>query len=179
MLINNVLHDRLFGTHFAASNVGWLEVIDRNLTTGTSGGPLFYFGTRPNEARPFEEKQSLGADIWALFLMSGVVPDKVEKWFQHWHQNITRIDGEAYIGVSAKEADSEFASNMLSSAWAYCLAKELGQMHLARELRYTLDPGALAGFELDPLISGLYLLGELLEPGAFHRLVTTKAPLAS
>jgi hypothetical protein len=41
LLINNVLHDRLFGTRFASSNGGWPKTIDDHLTVDTSAGPLF------------------------------------------------------------------------------------------------------------------------------------------
>jgi hypothetical protein len=105
--------------------------------------------------------------------MSSVVPNKVSEWFGSWNHHITRVGGRAYVAVSARDAEVEFASNMLASAWTYCLAKELGELELAEMLRQTLEPGALWGFELDPLISGLYLLGELLEPGTFRELVTT------
>ena len=176
LLINNVLHDRLFGTHFAGDNTGWLKTIDDHLMADVSTGPLFYYGTKANKPQPAEERRSLGADIWTLFLMSGVVPETVAEWFAGWDHNITYADDRAYVAVPAREAEIEWASNTLSSAWAYCLAKELGRLELAVKLRHTLDRGALAGFELVPLISGLYLLGGLLEPGAFRRLVTTAAP---
>jgi len=58
-----------------------------------------------------------------------------------------------------------------AASWAFCLAKELGDADLAMSLRRTLDGGVLAGFDLDPLLSGLVLLGESLKPGSFRRLV--------
>ncbi len=171
MLINNVLHDRLFGTNYAQSNASWLKTVDEQLTRHEHNGPIFYYGTEPNLPRPAEDKQSVGADIWALFLMSGVVPDRVGAWFERWQHNITRAESRSYVEVSRRDAETEFASDLLASAWAFCLAKELAHENLARQLRCSLDAGALTGYELDPLLSGLYLLGELLEPGAFHRLV--------
>jgi hypothetical protein len=171
MLINNVLHDRLFGTRYGESSTAWLRIVDEKLTFGSASGPLFFYGTKPNSAQPATEKRSLGADVWALFLMSGVVPAKVRQWFAIWRGNITCADGSTQVQVSPAEREIEFASNELSSAWAFCLAKELGEVALAFQLRESLDPGALAGFEVDPLISGLYLLGELLDPGAFYQLI--------
>src|SRR5713101_9216417 len=72
MLINNVLHDRLFGTNYAQRNASWLKTVDEQLTRHEHNGPIFYYGTEPNLPRPAEDNQSVGADIWALFLMSGV-----------------------------------------------------------------------------------------------------------
>ena len=171
MLINNVLHDRLFGTSFADANAAWLSTIEDNLLRDEDTGPLFFFGTEPDKPSPIVEKRALGADIWALFLMSGVVPDRVSAWFERWQRNIV-CEGElAFIRVAAWEAEQEFSSNELATAWAFCLAKELGQTHRAERLQRFLSPKVGEGFELDPYITGLFLLGERLETGAFHRLV--------
>ena len=171
MLINNMLHDRLFGTDFAAANAAWLTTVEDHLLCGEDSGPLFYYGTEPDKPSPLVEKRALGADIWALFLMSGVVPDRVSGWFERWQRNIVREGEHAFVRVAAWEAEQEFSSNELATAWAFCLAKELGQPDRARRLRRFLAPRVAAGFELDPYITGLFLLGERLEPGAFHRLV--------
>lgn len=171
MLINNLLHDRLFGTNFAASNAGWLGTIEENLLRGEGTGPLFFYGTEPNKPTPIEEKQALGADIWALFLMSSIVCDRVSEWFEEWQRNITYDGDAAYVEVAAWEAEEEFSSNDLATAWAFCLTKERGQDDKAECLRRSLAPKVVEGFELDPYISGLFLLGERLEVGAFYGLV--------
>ena len=62
MLINNRLHDRLFGTDFAAANAGWLAVVEDNLLRDGNASPLFYFGTEPNRPTPLAEKHALMAD---------------------------------------------------------------------------------------------------------------------
>ncbi len=171
LLINNVLHDRLFGTNYASGNEGWLRTLDEYLLTKQNSGPMFYYGTKSNDSAPEQQKISKGADIWALFLMSGVVPERVRYWFRGWQRNITYSDGRALIEVTEEEAKSEFYSDLLATSWAFCLASELGDTDLAASLRKTLDGGVATGFDLDPLLSGLYLLGGSLKPRSFRRLV--------
>ena len=45
---------------------------------------MFYCGTQPNKAAANVEKRTIGTDIWTLFLMSGVVPERVSAWFEIW-----------------------------------------------------------------------------------------------
>lgn len=171
MLINNLLHDRLFGTGFASANPGWLGTVEDHLLREDETGPLFFYGTAADSPEPIVKKRAVGADIWALFLMSSIVPDRVSAWFERSQRNIV-CDGEtAHVEVAVWEAENEFSSNELATAWAFCLAKELGQKDRAMRLRNSLCPQVLSGFELDPYISGLFLLGERLEAGAFHKLV--------
>lgn len=171
MLINNILHDRLFGTDYAAANQAWLSTIDDNLMTGESAGPIFFYGTKPNQPAPERKKRSVGADIWTFFLMSSVEPDRVGNWFETWQQNITYEQDRARVKISAKDHEIEFSSNPLATAWAFCLTKELGQTERARLFRNVLRRDVFRGFELDPLLTGLYLLGERLDAGAFRQLV--------
>jgi len=172
LLINNILHDRLFGTDFAASNAGWLGTVEENLLRSGETGPLFFYGTKPNSHKPIKEKRALGADIWAMFLMSSVKRDRVATWFEEWQRNIVDDHDAAYIDVEAWEAAEEFTSNDLATAWACFVAKGLGQVDRAESLRLWLEPKVKEGFKLDPYISGLYLLGEQLNEGAFRKLVT-------
>ena len=67
MLINNVLHDRLFETNFSAANANWLESVVGNLLVGGETGSMFYFGTKPNSAEANVEKRAIGTDIWGAF----------------------------------------------------------------------------------------------------------------
>ncbi len=172
MLINNVLHDRLFGTSYASANAAWLQTLDDHLVRNEPDGPLFYYGTKSHTAAPEEKKKSVGADIWALFLMSGVISERVSDWFERWQSNITYSDDRAYVDVTPKDLEIEFSSVALATSWAFCLAKELGQNDRAEWLRNSLKDQVVTGFELDPLLSGLYLLGEMLRQGAFYRLVS-------
>ena len=57
MLINNVLHDRLFGTDFARLNDTWMNTVLTNLLRESETGPLFYFGTEPNSSKPIRQKR--------------------------------------------------------------------------------------------------------------------------
>jgi len=113
--------------------------------------------------------------IWALFLMSGVIPERVRAWFEHWHEHITYAHGRASVEIAPADTTAEASSTLLATAWAFCLAQELGQGDLAEALRNTLHTEVVTGFELDPLLSGLYLLGDLFQPGAFHRLAVGKS----
>ncbi len=121
MLINNVLHDRLFGTDFAAANDGWFKTIDENLLRDKEEGPLFYYGTESHKATPIPRNKSLGADIWSLFLMSAIVPDRVTDWFERWQRHIVHEHDVARVAVADWERDQEFSSDELATAWAYCL----------------------------------------------------------
>ena len=171
MLINNILHDRLFETSFAATNDKWFETVNDHLLVHDTGGPLFYCGTESNSVEPDKSDKSLGADAWTLFLMSAVAPDRVREWFAEWQANITSEGDRAIVDIPDKERRTEQSSTPLASAWSFCLAKELNQTELANALRNSLAEQVEEGFELDPLLSGLYVLGEELTPGAFHRLV--------
>jgi hypothetical protein len=73
--------------------------------------------------------------------------------------------------IDADESKAESSSTLLATAWTFCLARELGESELAEALRTTLLVEVEAGFELDPLLSGLYLLGDSLQPGSFRLLV--------
>ena len=75
MLINNVLHDRLFKTKFSAANADWLSTLEDNLLCNEETGSLFYFGTQLNKAVANVENRAVGTDIWALFLMIGACPN--------------------------------------------------------------------------------------------------------
>ncbi len=171
MLMNNVLHDRLYGTSFTSANTAWLGTIDHHLIRDNEDGPIFFFGTQPDSPEPIEQKHAVGADIWALFLMSSIVPDRVAEWFERSQRNIIQDGKVAHVQVAAWEAEQEFSSDELASAWAYCLAKELGEIDLAQRLQKYLSSKILVGFELDPYISGVYLLGDRLAPGAFSQLI--------
>jgi hypothetical protein len=176
LLINNLLHDRLFGTSYAAANAGWLRTLEEHLLRRDAGGALFFFGTQSSSCAPVEQKFSIGMDIWSLFLMSGVIPERVREWFTEWRGNITHVSGRASVEIAAADTEAEASSTALATAWAFCLAKELGIRDLAESFQATLDEKAATGFELDPLLSGLYLLGDSLEPGAFRRLVVGVSP---
>jgi len=178
MLINNVLHDRLFETKYSAANANWLSTLEDNLLCDEETGSMFYFGTQPNKASANVEERAIGTDIWTLFLMSAVVPERVSAWFESWQRNLV-IEGDvAYVQVDELEPEEESSTNELATAWAYCLAKELGQADRAEKLRRYLVPRAVEGFEIEPYTTGLFLMGEHLETGAFYELVTgaTKTP---
>jgi hypothetical protein len=51
------------------------------------------------------------------------------------------------------------------------MARELGLNELGDSLRASLAIGLRDGFALDPLVSGLCLVSEVLQPGDFRRLV--------
>ncbi len=171
MLINNVLHDRLFKTNFSAANAGWLASVEDNLLIGGETGSMFYFGTKPNSAAANVEKRAIGTDIWALFLMSGIVPERVSAWFESWQRHLVYEGDVAYVQVGDLEPEEESSTNELATAWAYCLAKELGQKDRAEQLRRFLAPRAVKGFEIDPYTTGLFLMGEHLKKGTFYSLI--------
>ena len=171
MLINNVLHDRLFQTHFADANATWLSAVEKNLLCDEETGSVFYFATQPNKAAPNVEKRAIGTDIWALFLMSGIVPARVCDWFERWQRNLVYEGDVAYVQVEELAPEEESSTNELATSWAYCLAKEFGQADLAEQLRRYLAPRAVKGFEIDPYTTALFLMGERLEKGTFYSLV--------
>jgi len=171
MLLNNVLHDRLFGTDHAAANPGWLRTVQDNLMRRDKSGPVFFYGTQANSPEPIQEKQAVGADFWALFLMSAIVPDRVADWFERAQRNVVDDGRTAHVQVAAWEAENEFSSDALATAWAFCLAKELGQADRAARFRRYLSQKAVEGFDIDPYLSGVYLLGERLTTGSFRTLV--------
>ncbi len=175
LLINNVLHDRLFDSKLSATNSKWLTTLEDNLLRDEGVGSVFYFATQPNEATANVDRHSVGTDIWTLFLMSGIVPDRVTDWFQNWQGNVIHEGDYAYARVGESELASDSSRNELATAWAYCLARELGQTELADKFRRYLAPRAEAGFEVEPYTSGLFLLGETLDKGAFYALVNGAA----
>ncbi len=178
LLINNLLHDRLFETKFSASNADWLSTLEDNLLCNEETGSMFYFGTQPNKAAANVAKRAIGTDIWTLFLMSGFVPERVSEWFESWQRNLIIYGDVTYVQVDDLEPEEESSTNELATAWAYCLAKELGQADRAEQLRRYLAPKAIKGFEIDPYTTGLFLMGEHLETGVFYELINgaTKTP---
>ena len=70
------------------TNKAWLSTVVDHLMTGETSGPMFFYGTKPDEAVAAAKKRSVGADIWTFFLMSGVEPDRVRIWFEDWQQNM-------------------------------------------------------------------------------------------
>ena len=162
---------RLFETNYSAANGAWLSTVEENLLSGEESGSIFYFGTQPNKPTANIEKRAIGTDIWALFNMSGVVPERVSTWFESWQRNLVYEGESAHVQVGALEPEEENSTNELATAWAYCLAKELGQTDRAERLQRFLSPKVGEGFDVDPYNTGLYLLGERLEKGTFYRLV--------
>ena len=132
---------------------------------------MFYFGTQPNAADANIEKRSIGTDIWTLFVMSGIVPERVTEWFEAWQRNVVVEGGVAHVQIGERELKNETSSNELATAWAYCLAKELGEADREEQLRRYLAPRVGKGFGIDPYTTGLFLMGEHLEKGAFYSLV--------
>ncbi len=139
---------------------------------------MFYFGTQPNSAEANVEKRAIGTDIWSLFLMSGVVPERVSDWFESWQRHVIYERDVAYVQVGEREAEEESSTNEIATAWAYCLSKELGQTDRAERLQRFLLPKVGEGFDVDPYTTGLFLLGERLETGAFYGLINgvTRTP---
>ena len=171
LLINNILHDRLFGTTYAAGNQAWIRTLTEHLVRSSGEGPLFYYGTRPDSVAPQQELVSLAADIWSFFLMSSVIPEQVSDWFDRWQPNIRRHGDQAVVPTTPGESAREFSCDEHATAWAFCLARELGRPQEADLFRNRLRFGMINGFAQDLLISGLCLLGEVLERGEFRRLV--------
>ncbi len=101
MLINNVLHDRLFGTTLSAANADWLSTLEDNLLCNEETGSLFYFGTQPNKAVANVERRAIGTDIWTLFLMSGIVPERVSEWVDSSLRRSLRQTNSRHLGPIA------------------------------------------------------------------------------
>ena len=147
-----------------------LQVL-HDLLRDTSNGPLFYFETKVNSVGPIKQERAIGADVWSLLLMSATVPDHVSQRFERWQSNMQGSDGIAFVEVAAWRGEIEFSSDEIATAWAYCLARELGHDDLAGGLRAYLAPHPMSSVDVDLYFSGLVLLGDRLEPGSFRRLV--------
>jgi len=171
MLINNTVHDRLFDTDLSSANAAWLSTVEEHLLSGEETGSMFYYGTQPSDAVANIEKRAIGTDIWTLFLMSGIVPERVSEWFESWQRNLVVEGDVAHVKVGELEPEEENSTNELATSWAYCLARELGQANRAEQLRRYLAPRAVKGFEIEPYTTGLFLMGEYLGKGTFYDLV--------
>ena len=140
-----------------------IEVVGIGTVAGLSAELYLAFGSTGIEVglrgAPIEGTEHWTTDVPIGLPTLPVGPDDLARFEQ------LGFDGAAW------EAEQEFSSNELATAWAFCLAKELGQTNRAERLRRFLAPKVEEGFELDPYITGLFLLGERLERGAFHRLV--------
>ncbi len=171
LLINNVIHDRLYKTNYSDANANWLASVEKNLLCDEETGSIFFFGTQPNKPDANVDKRAIGTDIWALFLMSAIVPERVSEWFETWQRNVVSGEENTYVQVGPKDQEEESSTNELATAWAYCLAKELGQQERAEGLRQFLSPKVAKGFDVDPYVTGLFHMGEHLEKGVFRKLV--------
>ncbi len=96
----------------------------------------------------------------------------------HGVDNLVYEEDVAYVQVGDREPEEESSTHELATAWAYCLARELGQADRVEQLRRYLAPRAVKGFEIDPYTTGIFLLGERLETGAFYGLINgvTRTP---
>ena len=131
LLMNNILHDRLFGSDFSHQNRAWLEVVETKLAKPGDNGPLFFYGTKPHSSAPDDATRLDSMDAWSLFLMSGVAPELTRKWFSQWRTRlVVKYDG-LQVPVSPREEKSELASQELASAWALCAARELGDTEVS------------------------------------------------
>lgn len=172
LMINNVIHDRLHDTGYAAANEAWLDTVRTNLLTNDPDSTLFFYGTAGETQNPNSAKKSLGMDAWALALMSATAPDDVASWFSTWRNHIKIEGATARVPIDeTTETPAELASVEYATTWTFCLAAELGETELHRLLDNYLAPKATTGFRVDPYMSGLYLLGHELEPGSLRRLV--------
>ena len=79
---------------------------------------MFYFGTQPNKSAANVEKRAIGTDIWTLFLMSGVVPERVSVWFEIWQRNLVHLGEHSCVQVDLLEPEEESSTNELATAWA-------------------------------------------------------------
>lgn len=172
LLINNVLHDRIYGTAYSTSNARWLNTVEAKLLNDNPNGPIFFYGTLPHSDDPNPAESLLSMDVWSLFLMSAIVPQRVRVWYERLKEQVTHASDASRLEVTARETKWELSSTELATAWMYCLARELDDQTMAARLRASLAPQVAAGFALDPLISGLFLLGDLLEPGSLRSLVS-------
>ena len=101
LLINNIIHDRLFGTNFATSNGAWLKTVKTNLTANVDEGPLFYYATQANSSKPNQKKMCLGLDAWAMTLMASVVPEETRAWFVKWRHHIESDCEKSWVTATA------------------------------------------------------------------------------
>ncbi len=175
LLINNLLHDRLFGTSYAASNDRWLHTVRDHLVADPSTGPLFFYGTLADSPEPNAENVSLGMDAWALALMSATASDEVTAWFDKWRHHLHDDGDTTWVPISEGQERIEDSTTELATAWILVLAAELGDTDLHDRIDNHLAPRAVTGFRVDPYISGLYALGHELQPGGLRRLITEPA----
>ena len=171
LMINNRIHDRLFGSNFSEANERWMETVRTKLEAPEDGDTLFFYGTEADSPNPLVTKRSLGMDAWSLFLMSGIAPDAVKGWFERWRHYIQHENDCAWIPIPEEQAASELASIEWATAWAMCLAAELGEAEAFRTFDNFMAPMAVTGFRVDPYLSGLYALAHELRTGSFYRLV--------
>ena len=175
LLINNLLHDRLYGTTFADSNNAWLDTVRDHLVADPSTGPLFFYGTLADLPQPNAENASLGMDAWALALMAATAPDDVTSWFAQWRHHLQDGGDATWVPISERQERVEDSTTELATAWIFVLAAELGDTDLHDRIDNHLAPRAVTGFRVDPYVSGLYALGHELEAGDLRRLVTESA----
>jgi hypothetical protein len=172
-LWSNVLHDRLYGTTFAAINEEWLRFLERRLTfhgprlVGRGAVSAIYL-TKLDFAAP------LGLnfmDAWSLAFLAPIAP----KWTQ-W--NTPRLWARlrwpqpdlAYLPSARIWTRMEGCDTAVNTGFAYLLAVELGdQRRAAALLRYAeqhLQPLEQAGARLligglaAPYTTALFALGE-------------------
>ena len=132
LLMNNVLHDRLFDTKFSSTNADWLSTVEENLLSNKDTGSIFYFATLPNKAAANVERRAIGTDIWILFLMSGVVPGRVTDWFESWQRNLVFKDDFAYVQVAENEVAEESSNKRTRDGLGVLLGPRIGADNASR-----------------------------------------------
>lgn len=183
-LWSNVLHDRLYGTSFAAINEQWLAFLDRRLTfrgprvIGRGAVSAIYL-TKLNFAAP------LGLnfmDAWSLAFLAPIAPAWTRRNADRlWPRLRWTEPGVAYLPSAKIWTDMEGSDRAVNTGFAYLLAVELGDHERAAALlRYAeqqLQPveqdGArlLLGGLAAPYTTALFALGEA---GGLGQVLTTR-----
>lgn len=171
LLLNNILHDRLFGTSFADANGGWMATLLGPLSRQGDADSILFYGTASGSTAPRPDATSLGVDTWSLFLMSGAAPVQARTWFERWREHLVFQGSLAWVPVASAEQVAERSSVRLASAWGYCLAREMGDAALADKLRAAVCRPAERNDAPPILVTGLLALGDALQPSGFRRLV--------
>lgn len=172
-LWSNVLHDRFYGTSFAAINDQWLEFLDRRLTfrgprvLGRGAVSAIYL-TKLNVAAP------LGLnfmDAWSLAFLAPIAPGWTRRNADRlWPRLRWRQPGVACLPSAKIWVDMEGSDTAVNTGFAHLLAVELGDHERAaallryaeQQLRPVEQDGArlLLGGLAAPYTTALFALGE-------------------
>ena len=187
--IANLLHDQTHGTDLARVNHAWLEWAERTMFVRPKTlWPRGIFRAAYSERHRMATPISFAIlDAWGLLFLAAFRPEIAARLYPRLQAQLKRGKGGGLRLAAAPFSDRfEIANESLNTAFAYAVAREVGDRETADRLREQLDATAgpveregqrwYADCRPAALVTALVTLGDYLEPGGLAALTLGPVP---